>query len=478
MSQAALADRLLEVPVVRIARKALAGRDAWIVGGAVRDAALGREVVDVDLAVVAEERDAARALAAAGGGHAFELSAEFGAWRAIAADESWCVDVSRLRAPSIEEDLRLRDFTVNAVAVALAGGSEPIDPLGGLDDLAVNRLRAPAPESFERDPLRVLRAARLASALELEIDPEAARAASAAAPAIAGTAGERQLAELRLLLAGAAPVRGLELLDELGATAAALPEIEALKGVEQNPNHHLDVHGHTLEVLRQTVAVERDLDRYAGELAGETRKLLAEPLADGFSRGDALRFGALVHDTGKPATRGERGGYVTFIGHDAAGARIVTGLCRRLRTSRALEAHLGGLTRHHLRLGFLVGQRPLSRRDVHEYLRATEPVGPDVTLLTVADRLSARGSGPLASEEMIGSHLELARELLGASLAWRRKGPPALPVRGDELAAELGIEPGPELGILLAEVEAATYAGEVADRADAVRVARAKLSER
>ena len=133
--------------------------------------------------------------------------------------------------------------------------------------------------------------------------------------------------------------------------------------------------------------------------------MLDEPLADEMSRGTALRFGALLHDIGKPATRSERDGFVTFIGHDRDGVEIVGALCGRLRASRALTRHLQDLTLHHLRLGFLVHEAPLPPRRVHEYLRATEPVGADVTLLTIADRLSARGSGPFATEEAIEAHL-------------------------------------------------------------------------
>ena len=251
-----------------------------------------------------------------------------------------------------------------------------------------------------------------------------------------------------------------------------MPELEALRGVEQGPNHHLDVHGHTLAVLERTLEVEADLDRFAGDRAAEVRGLLAEPLADEMTRGTALRFGALLHDIGKSRTRGEHDGYVTFIGHDRAGAEIVGGLCERLRASRKLTQHLQALTLHHLRLGFLVHEAPLPPRRVHEYLRATEPVAVDVTLLTVADRLSARGAGPLASAEMIEAHLALAREMVAAALDWRRDGPPAPLLRGDELAAELGIAEGPELGELLAELEAAQYAGEVTTRAGAVERAR------
>src|SRR6185436_20213741 len=134
----------------------------------------------------------------------------------------------------------------------------------------------------------------------------------------------------------------------------------------------------------------------------------------------------------------------------------------------ALTRHLQGLTLHHLRLGFMVHEAPLPPRRVHEYLRATEPVGPDVTLLTIADRLSARGSGPFATEEAIEAHLRLAREMLAATLDWRRDGPPPPLLRGDELVAELSVSDGPEVGELLAELEAAQFAGEVGDRQQAI----------
>ena len=120
----------------------------------------------------------------------------------------------------------------------------------------------------------------------------------------------------------------------------------------------------------------------------------------------------------------------------------------------------------------MIPEAPLPPRRIHDYLRATEPVAADVTLLTVADRLSARGGGPLASPEMVEAHLALARQLIAAALDWRRDGPPAPLLRGDELASELGIEEGPELGEALAELEAAQYAGEISTRPEAVEFAR------
>jgi putative nucleotidyltransferase with HDIG domain len=469
---ATLADALRAMPLVAAARQVLGEAEGvWIVGGAVRDAALGHEVADLDLAVAGDPRAAALAIAAELGEPAFELSAEFGTWRVLSRSRGWQIDATAMRGERIEADLAERDFTIGAVAVPIGSG-EALDPFGGLADLERGVLRAVGERSFSADPLRLLRAARLAAGLKLEIEAETVRLARASRALAAEPAGERQLAELRQLLGGPDPLRGLALLDELELTAVVLPELEDLRGVEQGPNHHLDVHGHTLAVLERTLEVESDLERFAGERAAEVAQLLAEPLADEFSRGTALRFGALFHDIGKPTTRSEQNGFVGFRGHDREGVEIIGRICSRLRASRRLTQHLQALTLHHLRLGFMIPEAPLSARRVHEYLRATEPVGVDVTLLTVADRLSARGAGPLAKPEMVAAHLDLAREMIAAALDWRRDGPPVPLLRGDEVALELDIEPGPELGSLLAELEAAQYAGEVRDRAEAVEYLR------
>jgi putative nucleotidyltransferase with HDIG domain len=472
MTRASLERSLAVAPSIAASRRALAGTDrVWIVGGAIRDALLGEPVRDADLAIApGEEEAAARAIAQAGEGFAFQLSAEHSTWRAVSRS-GWHVDLAGLRASTIEDDLRARDFTVNAIAVPLAGG-EPLDPTGGLADAEGLLLRVASDRAFAEDPLRLLRAARLAARHGLRVEQETVKLARQSAPRAAEPAGERQFSELRGIVAGPRPLRGIELLDELELIAPVLPELEALRGVVQNPNHHLDVLGHTLAVLEEWLGIERDPAGLAGDLAGEVSEFLAEPLADELTRAEGLRFGALFHDLGKPGTRAEGAGYVTFIGHDQAGAEIIAAICRRLRTSRRLSSYLQGLALHHLRLGFLVHERPLSRRRIYEYLRATEPVAADVTLLTVADRLAARGIGPIAGPEMIEAHLELAREMLVEALAWHREGPPAPPLTGEELAAELGVSPGPELGRLLEELRAARFAGEISDRASAIEFAR------
>ncbi|CAN5475638.1 CCA tRNA nucleotidyltransferase [soil metagenome] len=451
----------------------------WVVGGAVRDAAAAREVGDVDLAVEPEDvRELARALAAEPGAACFELSAQFRTWRVVSADRSWHLDLTGLRGATISEDLALRDFTANALAVPIDDlAAEPIDLAGGLADAESKLLRAVSATTFSDDPLRIMRAARQAAELGFEVEIGTLELARVSSERAGEPAGERQLAELRLLLAGPDPLRGLRLLDELGGTAGVMPELEALRGVRQNPNHHLDVYGHTIEVLERWLAIEQDLDFYAGESAARVADLLAEPLADGWTRRDALRLGAITHDVGKPATRIETPDWVTFIGHDSEGAKILEGTLDRLKASRVLSRYVQGLAMHHLRLGFLVPECPLSRARLYDYLNATQPIAADVTLLTIADRLAARGAGPTASDEMINGHLALAKEVLPAALDWHSSGPPDVPIRGDELASELGIEPGPRLGELIERVRAGVFEGEVQSPGDAVKVARSALAE-
>jgi poly(A) polymerase len=505
-----------------VLRATLSGSEAWLVGGSVRDRLLERSTADLDVVIDGDPAAAARALArAAGRGAAasFALSEGFGAWRVVARDGSWQIDVERMRGETLREDLELRDFTVNAIAQPLAGGA-PIDPLGGRGDLDERRLRMVSPRTFLDDPLRVLRLVRLAVELGLTVDPPTLLAARAAAVSLPNVAGERVFMELRQIIDAPAALRGLELLGEVEATAAVLPELERLRGVQQSKYHHRDVYGHTLEVLEQVIALQADpagvlgsepagehvseragaggtehgggdwgsqehgggdwgsQEHAGGDRGSQVAALLTEPLADGLTRGSALRWGALLHDAAKPATRAvtPMSGRVTFIGHDDLGAGLAREVLGRLRTSERLRAHVAALVRHHLRLGFMVHEpQPLARESVFGYLRACEPVEVDVTLLSVADRLATRGK---RAQESIDAHMRMARAMLGDALHWRAQGGPPPLWRGDRLARELGIPLGPQVGELLEELARAQYAGTIETQAQALDFVRALLATR
>ena len=467
---------------LRIAREALAGEPGvWLVGGALRDRLLARgsalafEHLDVDLVVDGDVRAAAKRIARAAGGPSFELSDAFGAWRVHARDRAWQADLTPLRGGSLDADLALRDFTINAMAEPLAGG-DLVDPLGGQEDLAARRLRMVGPQSFADDPLRVLRLARHACELGLSADDATLAAAREHARGLHRVAPERVFAELKRIVLADAAVDGLLLAEECGALPAVLPELSELRGVEQTVYHHRDAHGHTLEVLERAVEIDLDPAGVVGPDHGpRVRAVLDEPLADEMTRGGGLRFGALLHDIAKPGTAvpSPKGGF-GFPGHDREGAVMVREILTRLRTSEQLKRHVADLTRHHLRAGFLVHSRPRGEpvppRLVHAYLTATSPVEVDVTLLSLADRLATRGR---KADEAIARHEEVVDHLLGPALDWHERGAPAPLIRGDDLAAELGRPPGPYLGELLAEIAAAQYAGEISTREEAISLARA-----
>jgi poly(A) polymerase len=446
----------------------------WLVGGAVRDRLMQRPTGDYDVVLDGPAEPAARALAKHARAVAFELSGGFGAWRVTARDRSWQVDLLPLGGDTIEADLGRRDLTINAIAEPLAGDGY-VDPFGGVRDLRARRLRMVSPDAFASDPLRTLRLARIACELDFEVDPGTADRARASTPALTGVAAERVFAEFRRIMIADRVLAGLELMDSLGATAAVLPELARLRGVQQSQYHHLDVYDHTQAVLAAAHELERESQAWAGEHAPAVAEVLAEPLANELTRGQALRFAALLHDIAKPQTRDVTSeGRITFMGHDAAGAQVAAGVLARLRASEKLSEHVAALTRNHLRLGFLVHDVPLSRRAVYRYLRTCEPVEVDVTVLSVADRLATRGRG---ADQAITRHLSLAREMVGDALAWRAQRPKP-PLRGDELAEAVGLTPGPELGRLLAELEEDSFAGEISSREQAIDRARELLAGR
>lgn len=443
---------------------------AYFVGGFVRDWLLGVSSEDVDIVVAGDPKAAARKLHRALGGDIFSLSDRFGTWRVLTG-RGFQVDVTELRAESIERDLAERDFTINAIALKISGG-EPIDPFDGQADLSAKTLRMVSEQALVDDPLRLLRLARLAAGLGFVVEPATLEAARRHATLAGEPAAERTYAELRALVGSDDPLTGIRLLDDLGLLAAVLPELYALKGMEQTVYHHKDVFEHTLEVLENFVALERDGFEVFEEHAPALRDLLKEELADGLTRGGALRWAALLHDIGKAETLTRfEDGRIGFPGHDRRGAEMVRDLCRRLHTSERFAQYIAALTRHHMRLGYLIPDRPLAPRAEYEYLSECDPVEVEVGVLSVADRMATRGR---KHEEGIPRHVGFAVELTDKALDWRAKQPEPL-IRGDQLAAALGIEPGPRLGELLAELAAAQYAGEVSSAEEAIALARASL---
>lgn len=439
---------------------------AWIVGGSVRDALLGRDVADLDIALDGDASAAARDLSREHGASRFELSSAFGAWRVQGGGLSAAVDITPLQGADIHADLGARDFTVNAMAYPLEDGQTLLDPYGGAEDLAARRLRLVADGSLAADPVRMLRAARLASRLGLVLDPPLVARARADAHLLWDAPAERLWEELRRILRLSEPDEAFRHLDELRVLDVIVPDFAAARGMEQNPFHHRDVLGHTIEVVEGVGRLAADPEPVFRAAAPRVFARLGEPLADDLTRGQGLILAALLHDVAKPATREVRpDGRVTFMGHDRVGADMTDDLCTRLRTSGRTREFAAHCVRQHLPLGFMVHRQPLSLRQIVRYLDLTAPAQIELLVLSAADRLAT--AGPRTRRSAIDRHLDLARQVLAVHLDLEDRGPPRPLLPGDELALALGREPGPWLAELLADLREEQLVGRVttADRA-------------
>jgi poly(A) polymerase len=464
-SGAEAALRALQAPLAPL------GAGAWAVGGGVRDALLGRRFVDLDVAVDGDAAAAAAALARSAGATRFQLSRAFGAWRVQGGRLLHAVDITPLQGGGIEEDLGRRDLTVNAVAVPASGEPVPIDPHGGIEDLRRRTLRLVRPTALADDPVRLLRLGRFAEELGFEVDAGAVAQARAASPLLWNAPGERLFDELARILRLRHPDRALARLDELGALGALVPQLDESRGLDQSPYHHRDVLGHILEVVEHVAGIVADPEPVFRSRAPRVAEVLAAPLADELTRGEALGLPALLHDMAKPATRAVTPeGRVTFIGHDRLGAEMADDLLLRLRTSARLREFVARCVRMHLPLGFMVHRTPLSLRQIDRYLRSTAPWEVEVIVLSVADRLATRG--PRTSESSIRRHLALAREVMDVHFDLVDRGPVRPLLAGDEVAADLGRPPGPWLAEVLDRLREEQVVGAVCTRGQALRFAR------
>ena len=225
--------------ILAVLRELAADRPVYLVGGAVRDQMLDRPAHDLDFVLPGETRGLARALANRLHGALYVLDEERDTTRVVLgaggpADDRLLLDFASLRAADLEGDLRARDFTINAMAVDVANPERLIDPTGGLADLREGRVRASSPESLSNDPVRVLRAIRLALAFQFKIEPETLKLIRTAAPGLVGPSAERLRDELFRMLDGAQVSLAVRLLDQVGALEFVLPELAALKGVTQS----------------------------------------------------------------------------------------------------------------------------------------------------------------------------------------------------------------------------------------------------
>ena len=418
-------------------RFAEAGEELYLVGGPVRDALLGRLHSDVDLTTSARPEVTERLLS--GWADAvWDVGRDFGTIGCRKGD--WTIEITTFRADtydpasrkpnvdygdSIEGDLGRRDFTVNAMAVALTGDERRlVDPYGGIVDLAQRILRTPgrAEDSFSDDPLRMMRAARFSAQLGFAVEADVVAAMRDMADRIGIISAERVRDELVKTLCAPYPRRGLTLLVETGLAERVLPELPAL-ALERDEHHrHKDVYEHTLTVLEQAIAMEDRLPDGGPDLV--------------------TRLAALLHDVGKPRTRRfQPDGTVTFHHHDVVGAKLTRKRLRALRFSNDVVDAVARLVELHLRFhGYGSGEWTDSA--VRRYVR---DAGDQLDRLHVLTRADCTTRNRRKAERLRRTYDDLEARI--ARLAEQEELEAIRPdLDGNRIMEVLGIGPGPEVG--------------------------------
>jgi putative nucleotidyltransferase with HDIG domain len=458
------------------------GARVWPVGGAVRDALLGRPVSDWDFAVDCGAMKLARAVGDALGGAYYPLDEERDTGRVVLVEDDGSrldLDFAALRGDSLEVDLLARDFTINALA------------LDGLTDLEDGCVRAVSDQTFQDDPLRLLRAVRMEAELGFQIEPQTADWMRRDSALLAEPSAERVRDEFVRVLSLPGAAVSLERLDAFGLLELVMPELEALKGVEQSPPHRYDVWHHTLavvDVLENVVAVAvgqaelaaadvpstawGDLARALCQFANNVVGHLAVEVSGGHNRSQLLKLAALLHDVGKPKTQSEGDdGRIRFYNHELVGAQIAAARMQELRFSRDEVERVRTIVGAHMRPAHLARADDLTRRAIYRFFRATSCGGVDVVLLSLADHLATWG--PTLQEERWARRIAAAETLLTHWFdRYEETVKPPLLLTGGELMVELGLEPGPRIGRLQRMLQEAQAAGEVQTREEALAFAR------
>ncbi len=465
---------------------------AYLVGGYVRDRLLGRVCQDIDFAVEGEAMAVARAVADRWKGAFVPLDEEHDTARAVLRDEKGqrlLVDFARLRGDSIEADLALRDFTIDAIAF------DPealclIDPHQGQRDLHTGVVRAVSDTVFHDDPLRTLRAVRLAVQLGMTIAPHTEEWVRRDAPLLTSVSAERIRDELSKIVAQPETARNLRYLDSVGLLTTLIPELEATKGLEQSPPHYLHVFEHTLETVAhleklcaclmpqgelQTAALQiafRNLHPFSERLLAH----LSQPMVDGRLRLTLLKIVALLHDLGKPSTASlDEKGRIRFLGHEREGAILAGAILRRLRFGADEVKAARTIIANHMRPPQLATQPTLTGKAIYRFFRDTGPAGVDTLLLYLADHLATWG--PNLQAALWRKQVEMTTALLSAY--YQRHAETIAPLKlldGHDLMEKFGLEEGPHLGELLETVREAQAAGEVSTREEALQLIKNVLA--
>lgn len=478
-------------------------RQAYLVGGSLRNMLLEEACSDLDIIVEGEAHRLARQLADTLGGYYARLHDKASRVIVKADTDDITLDIASLHGQSLEEDLRTRDFTVNALAAPLDEtlSLQLIDLLHGEEDLRARRLRAVNDAVFQADPLRMLRAVRLMTRYLFSLDADTQELIRRDAALLPAVAPERIHDELYAILEADGATAHLRLLDDLGLLTVLIPELIAAKGMRQPDPHYCDVFDHSLETVGTLELISRAsvadaqargsdaLNRVPTHLTPNStttvclaniQSLLKEAEEQGiFTPAELtaprIKMAALLHDIGKPVTYSTaEDGTIHFYNHPQMGAPIALQITRRLSGSIKDRRLAQLVAAHHMRPGQLGQDGEVTPRAIRRYFVDLGPAGIAVALFSLADHLATFGPQPLTSAWE--RHLSVVSLLLTRYIRERDSILPPRLLSPEELMRRLKLEPGPLVGQLLEAIAEAQSEGAISSKEEAIWLAEERLS--
>jgi poly(A) polymerase len=464
--------------------------ETFLVGGFVRDALLGNETDDIDLAVSGDALKISSSLADKLGGTFVILDDTNKIGRVVLASEvehnrKINIDISSI-FESLEKDLSRRDFTINALALNLAevvSGKVTvrlIDRHHGSDDLDRGIIRGIKKENLSDDPLRMLRAVRLAVELGFSIEPNTQEQIREYSPRIAQVSGERVREELLRVFSRARGGQFIFDLDKLGLLDALFPELGFTRGVEQPVEHYWDVFTHSVMTVSAVDYILRQgYWEYAANAiesvpwSDEIAAHFEQPVSSGSDRRTMLKMTALLHDIAKPQTKAIIEGRTRFLGHPEEGAEVNIRILERLKFTSREKKLVANMVKYHLR-PTQMGEPP-SHRAIYRYFRDLGSEGIDTLYLSLADHLASRGPGLLLNNWR--QHTDIIRFVLDEHSKQAKIVKPPKLVDGNDVMDIFGLKPGPRVGELLEIVREAHATGELTTRQQALEYIHNVLTE-
>ena len=456
----------------------------YLVGGAVRDILLGRELNDLDFVLSEDPTNLAKKVSRKLNAGFFVLDDERSTARVVYRPD-FPLDFVKFTGEDLLSDLTYRDFTINAIAIQVNLFDKFIDPLGGMRDLADGLLRTCNDQSLLDDPVRVLRGIRLALQFNFRYAANVPELMKDASQYLPKTSFERQRDEFFKILEGPNPAKGMMHCREFGVFINLIPPLTSQEDVPASPPHNLPLFDHTISVVDYLDALLMSLQKGStafndfpwwqppaavrlGKYSENIRDYLDEEITPGRSKKGLLLFCGLLHDIGKPDTLsvGEDG-YLHFYNHAGVGAELAWEASKRLQLSNAESEWVRKVVEYHmLLLPLLNKDRNPTRKEVHRFYKKTGETGVAIALLSLADTLGTYNRN--LSQEKWDQALSVSEVILSAW--WEEHDGvvnPTLLLNGNDLQERFGLQPGKEIGFLLEKLEEAQAMGQVGTKDEA-----------